>query len=145
MNTSNNMVFKSSSMEETKKIGEIIGGLLRPKMIVGFIGDFGAGKTALIKAISKYFNINENFVTSPSFTLVNEYKGREKIIHFDVYRLNDETEFELLDLDYYIEQDALIFIEWADKFINLLPKNSSMIEITIINENEREIVWRKNS
>ena len=125
------IIYKSQSEEETRFIGFEIAKTLLPGDVVGLSGEFGAGKTRLIKAICEYYEIPPSRVTSPSFTLIHEYQGSHKIVHLDTYRLATDGDFELLDIDYYLEQKAIILIEWAGKVEHLLPKSTRWIEIHV--------------
>ena len=132
-------IFKSQSEEETRAIGFEIAKTLLPGDVVGLSGEFGAGKTRLIKAICEYFNISPSRVTSPSFTLIHEYQGTHKIVHLDTYRLASDGDFELLDLDYYLDQKAIILIEWAGKVEHLLPESTRWIEIRVDGPTKRTL------
>jgi tRNA threonylcarbamoyladenosine biosynthesis protein TsaE len=104
-----------------------------------FYGEMGAGKTTLIKAICQYLGVTEP-ATSPTFSIVNEYEGRDnKIFHFDFYRLKNET--EALDMGYeeYFYSGAYCFIEWPEKIPNLLPEHYVRIKIEVTGDNSRQI------
>ena len=90
--------FVVTAVEETYKIGELLGTLVSPGDIICLIGDLGTGKTHLTKGIANGLGI-EDHVTSPTFTIVNEYTGRLKLYHFDVYRVNDPDEIEAIGFD----------------------------------------------
>lgn len=132
-------LIQSNSLEETAKFGKTFAESLKLGNIIGFIGVFGAGKTYLIKSICKSLGIDSNDVTSPSFTLINDYKGKKRVIHMDMYRLQSDEEFELLDLDFYFDLDAIVLIEWADHVKHLLPSHTQYIEIKILDSNSRQI------
>lgn len=122
------MEFVVTTVEETYKIGELIGALVNSGDIICLIGDLGTGKTHLTKGIAKGLGINEH-VTSPTFTIVNEYTGRLKLYHFDVYRVNDPEEIEAIGFDEYIFSDAVSIIEWANYIEELIPPNNLTITI----------------
>lgn len=108
-----------------------------------FYGDMGAGKTTLIKALCEYLGTVEP-VTSPTFSIVNEYAGSDnKIYHFDFYRLKNET--EALDMGYeeYFYSDAYCFIEWPEKIAGLLPEHYVSIQLKVIDHNSRQIIIEK--
>ncbi len=108
-----------------------------------FYGEMGAGKTTLIKSLCEYLGTSEP-VTSPTFSIVNEYIGSEsRIYHFDFYRLKNET--EALDMGYeeYFYSDAYCFIEWPEKIPGLLPDHYIRIKITETADNSREIIIEK--
>lgn len=124
----------------TEKIGLIIGELLKPKDIVCLIGDLGAGKTTLTKAIAKGLEVDE-YITSPTFTLVNEYDGRVHVNHFDVYRISDVDEILDIGFDEYIYSDSVSIIEWGNLIEEILPENVINIEIKRNSEiDSRDIV-----
>jgi len=117
-----------NTVEETFKIGELIGALVNSGDIICLIGDLGTGKTHLTKGIAKGLGI-EDHVTSPTFTIVNEYTGRLTLYHFDVYRVNDPEEIEAIGFDEYIFSDAVSIIEWANYIEELIPTNNLTITI----------------
>ena len=126
-------------LKETEKFGKKLGSLLQGGDIISLIGDLGAGKTTLTKSIGKGLGV-EDYITSPTFTLINEYKGRVWVYHFDVYRL-EGTE-DLLDLGYedYFYSDGVVIIEWADKIKDILPKDRVDIKIEKCNELDNRII-----
>jgi tRNA threonylcarbamoyladenosine biosynthesis protein TsaE len=104
-----------------------------------FYGEMGAGKTTLIKVLCEILGVNEQ-ATSPTFSIVNEYIGRDsRIFHFDFYRLKNQT--EALDMGYeeYFYSGAYCFIEWPEKIPDLLPDHYTTIRINVLNSNSRSI------
>ncbi len=136
--------FNSNSVIETEQFGIKLASYLKQGDILGMKGDFGAGKTHLIKAICSYFEITPEKVTSPSFTLINEYIGSKNIVHIDTYRLKSDEEFELLDIDFYQSRGSIILIEWADMIQHLLPDHAKMIEIKVTGVTSREMILSDN-
>lgn len=133
--------FITQSVDETFQIGEKIGALLCPGDIICLIGDLGTGKTHLTKGIASGLDIDD-YITSPTFTIVNEYQGRLKLYHFDVYRVNDPDEIYAIGFDEYIFSNGVSVIEWADYIEELIPKDRISIEIKKIptlGDNYREI------
>lgn len=129
----------TSTSEETKKIGYKIGKLLKGGDIVCMIGDLGAGKTTLTQSIAEGLEVDD-YVTSPTFTIVNEYQGRYPLYHFDVYRIEDVDEMYDIGFEEYLYSDGVIIIEWANIIEDILPKERLNIEIkTGKGQNEREI------
>ncbi|HHV39144.1 MAG TPA: tRNA (adenosine(37)-N6)-threonylcarbamoyltransferase complex ATPase subunit type 1 TsaE [Tepidimicrobium sp.] len=109
-------------LNETDSFGQKLGRLLKPGDLISMTGDLGAGKTTLTKSIGIGLGV-EDYITSPTFTLINEYKGRFWLYHFDVYRLEDEV--DLLDLGYeeYFYSNGVTIVEWGDKIESILPKD----------------------
>lgn len=103
-----------------------------------FYGDMGAGKTTLIKSLCEQLGVTD-VVTSPTFSIVNEYAGTEKIYHFDFYRLKNQA--EALDLGYeeYFYSGAYCFIEWPEKIPDLLPNSYIRIDVTVLDDDSRQI------
>lgn len=122
------MEYIVTTVDETYKIGESIGSLVNSGDIICLIGDLGTGKTHLTKGIAKGLNIKDN-ITSPTFTIVNEYTGRLKLYHFDVYRVNDPDEIAAIGFDEYIFSDGVSIIEWANYIEELIPPNKLTITI----------------
>jgi tRNA threonylcarbamoyladenosine biosynthesis protein TsaE len=108
--------------------------------VVGLIGTLGAGKTRLVQAVATALGVPVGSVTSPTFVLVNEYRGGSiPVYHFDTYRLKDEDEFLALGPDEYFESAGLTFVEWADRVAELLPKERVEIKFEVIDECKRRI------
>ena len=125
--------------EETTQLGEFIGGVLKPGSIIGLSGELGTGKTHLIKGLARGLGVDERYyVTSPSFTIINEYPGRIQLNHFDLYRLEGMEQLEELGYEEYFYSEAVTVIEWAEKVLPLLPENRLMVEITYLGENRRK-------
>ncbi len=122
----------------TKDIGEKLGKLLRPNDILTLNGDLGAGKTTLTQSIAKGMGISE-YITSPTFTIVQEYDGKPPLYHFDVYRITDEEEMYYIGFDEYLEKDGVCIIEWANLIKNILPKNRLDIELSYAEKEGRNM------
>jgi len=132
-----NLTIITKSSEETKNLGKEIGKLAKPGDLLAFYGELGAGKTCFIQGISQELKVKD-YVTSPSFTIVNEYQGKIPIYHFDLFRLNAE---EILELGYeeYFYGKGLAVIEWAEKIEQLLPKEHLKIDIKFKDRYQRTI------
>jgi len=122
------MEFIVTTVDETYKLGELIGSFVNSGDIICLIGDLGTGKTHLTKGIAKGLDVKDN-ITSPTFTIVNEYTGRLKLYHFDVYRVNDPDEIAAIGFDEYIFSDGVSIIEWANYIMELIPESNLTIEI----------------
>lgn len=133
------MKFISKSEKETFKIADAFAKVLNGGEVVVLNGDLGAGKTTFTKGLAHALNITEN-VTSPTFTLMNIYSsGRLKLYHFDMYRLEDESEALELGLgEFFGNKDSVCMIEWAENIRSLLPKKLITINITKLGDNTRE-------
>lgn len=117
-----------NNLEETEKFGLFLGENLRPGDVVCLNGDLGAGKTTLTKSIAKGLGIDD-YVTSPTFTIVNEYYGKTDLYHIDTYRLDDKIDVDYLGFDEYFYSDGVTIIEWAEKIRDALPEEYMEINI----------------
>jgi len=134
------MVLQTKSVSETIRLGKKIGGLLRPGDVVALVGELGAGKTQFIKGLAEGAGVGKpTYVSSPSFTLINEYPGRVPFYHVDLFRLEREKEAEELGLEDYFQGNGVTAIEWADKIPSLLPKEYLLISIAYIDKNIRSL------
>ncbi len=108
----------------TVKLGEIIADTIPQGIIIALIGELGSGKTTLSQSIIKNMMKIQD-VSSPTFNIVNEYRDKNQTIyHFDFYRLEDESELFGIGFDDYLsDKKSIMLIEWADKFLDMLPKN----------------------
>lgn len=123
------MIRHSYSTDETYAIGKAIGERAQEGQVYALIGDLGVGKTVFTKGFAAGLGIDED-ITSPTFTLVNEYEqGRLPFYHFDVYRIEDETEIEEIGYEEYFYGKGVTLVEWANKIKSLLPKDTRTIII----------------
>lgn len=122
------MKIELNSLDATKEFGEKLGKLLKKGDIVCLNGDLGAGKTTLTKSIGLGLGVEE-YITSPTFSLINEYKGRLPVYHFDVYRLENVDELDDLGFDEYFFGGGVCIIEWAEKIEKMLPKEIIVLDI----------------
>lgn len=133
------MIYKTHSADETIALGEKIGKKLSKGDVIAFKGDLGAGKTTITRGISIGLGLGDN-VTSPTFSLVNEYRGKEKsLIHFDMYRITNSDDVELTGFWDYIEEGCILAVEWSENISDVIPKNSIIISFKRIDDNTREI------
>jgi tRNA threonylcarbamoyladenosine biosynthesis protein TsaE len=110
-------------------------------MVLSLIGDLGTGKTEFVKGLAIGLGV-EHEVTSPTFTVVHEYRGgRLALFHMDFYRLNHELELEEVGFDDYLMAGGVCAIEWGDKFPNRLPPDTITIRFSIHGDSKRTIVW----
>ena len=129
------------SAEETVVFGRTLAAELTPPLLILLRGDLGAGKTTLVKGIAEGFGAAlADDVTSPTFTLVHEYRGpRAALYHIDLYRVDTERELETLGLDDLIEPTSILLIEWGEKFPRFVRERNLEIVLERVDENERRI------
>ncbi len=129
-----NYNFKSKSEEDTKNFAKKFASQLKNNEIIVLSGDLGSGKTKFTEGILSYFGL-ENEISSPTFTIVNEYKKENiNIFHFDVYRLEDSSEFYEIGGEEYFEKGICI-IEWGEIIQDLIPRNHIKINFSRDSEN----------
>jgi len=132
------MVFQTKSASETIRIGKHIGSLLLPGDIVALVGELGTGKTQFIKGLAAGLGVGKStYISSPSFTLINEYVGKARFYHIDLFRLSSEAEANELGLEEYFQGGGITAIEWADKISSLLPEEILRITIRYTGKNTR--------
>jgi tRNA threonylcarbamoyladenosine biosynthesis protein TsaE len=137
------LTFTSNSEADTDRLGAALAAALPPGTVIALIGTLGAGKTRLVQAVAAALGVSRENVTSPTFVLVNEYKGgRVPIYHLDTYRLKDDDEFLNLGPDEYFDSNALTFVEWADRVADLLPQQRVEITIDVAGNTKRCMVIR---
>jgi tRNA threonylcarbamoyladenosine biosynthesis protein TsaE len=132
----------TNSPEETIAFGRTLTELLSPPSLVLLRGDLGAGKTTLVKGIAAGFKAaEEEDVTSPTFTLVHEYRGpRANLYHIDLYRVDTPRELETLGLDDLRAEGSILLIEWGEKFPRLVRERDVEISLERRSENGRKIM-----
>jgi tRNA threonylcarbamoyladenosine biosynthesis protein TsaE len=133
--------FTTNSPEETIALGRELASMLVPPKIVILRGDLGAGKTTLVKGIAEGFHAaSHDDVTSPTFTLIHEYRGPSAtLFHIDLYRIDTQRELETLGLDDLMTDNNVLLIEWGEKFPRFERDRDLEIAIERISENERNI------
>ena len=128
---------RSQRQFESERASE---GRLLPGDVVALVGELGAGKTQFIKGLAAGAGIrNPAYISSPSFTLINEYPGKMTFYHMDLFRLGEEKEAEELGLEDYFQDKGITAIEWADKIPSLLPKELLLIRIAYTGKNTRSL------
>lgn len=133
-----------NKIEETEFLANQFSKIINNNDVIVLNGNLGSGKTTLIKFICSNFGI-EN-VTSPSFSIVNEYSGDKKVYHFDFYRLKKVEELYDIGFEEYLnDSDAVIFIEWGNLMHEILPNNYIEIDMALTSNEERKVkIFRKN-
>ena len=135
---SSDWYFVSTSEPETEVLASKLAQALEPGTVVALVGNLGAGKTRLVRAICEALGVDRREVASPTFVLVHEYEGRLPVYHFDTYRLRQPSDFLALGADEYLNSDGVCLIEWADRVAELLPEDYLRIEIVATGETTRE-------
>jgi tRNA threonylcarbamoyladenosine biosynthesis protein TsaE len=129
------------SAEETIALGRSLAPILTPPKIVLLRGDLGAGKTTLVKGIASAFHAaQEDDVTSPTFTLIHEYRGpKVNVYHIDLYRIDTPRQLETLGLDDLIAENSILLLEWGEKFQRFVNERDVEIQIDHQGEDNRRI------
>lgn len=134
------VVLQTKRPSDTIKIGKRIGACLKPGDVVALVGELGTGKTQFIKGLAAGAEVGKpTYISSPSFTLINEYKGKVPFYHIDLYRLETEAEAEELGLEEYFQGRGMTMIEWADRIPSLLPKETLRIHLHYTGKHSRSI------
>ena len=124
--------------QETIQLGEHFATFVEKGDVFSFVGELASGKTTFIKGILKGLNF-EKPVTSPTFTLVNEYDAKFPVIHIDCYREDEQERWIKLGMNDYMDEENVVIIEWADKMKSILPINTIQIQFSHKSINSREI------
>ena len=132
------MIIITNNENETVLEGERLGRTLSPGAVVALYGGLGAGKTAFTRGLGAGLGVTEN-VSSPTFTIVNEYPGDIPLFHFDMYRL--ETECELFDIgwDDYLDRGGVCAVEWSEKVPSAFPPEAIIIKFDILGDEKRRM------
>lgn len=136
--------FSTHSADETTELGRRLAAELKPGSIVVLRGELGAGKTTLVKGIAEGFQAAEaERVTSPTFTLIHEYRGPEvTLYHIDLYRVDTQRELDTLGLDDLMESNSILLIEWGEKFARFVKERDAEIAIEHAGGDQRRIALR---
>jgi tRNA threonylcarbamoyladenosine biosynthesis protein TsaE len=132
----------TNSAEETISFGRTLAEMLAPPKLVLLRGDLGAGKTTLVKGIAAAFEAEqEEDVTSPTFTLIHEYRGpHANLYHIDLYRIDTQRELDTLALDDLRSENSILLIEWGEKFARFVRERDVEIALERTGESARRIV-----
>ena len=134
-------LFITTSPSATQDLGKRIGEKLSPGSVVALIGELGCGKTCFAKGLCSGLGIPKREVNSPSFTYVNEYKGRLPVFHADLYRAEDMvTSLEVGVLDYLLQAESgVAVIEWAERILSLLPDSYLQVNFSVLSSKKRQL------
>ena len=132
---------RSKSVEETLDIAEKYSKTVQSGDVICLKGNLGAGKTHFVKGFVRGFGISETVVSSPTFTIINEYEGERPVYHFDCYRLEHPEEALEIGAEEYFYGDGVCIVEWPERILGILPTEVKNVTIETISENEREIIF----
>lgn len=132
------MTFVSKNESDTEAFGERLAGRLRPGDVVAYAGALGMGKTALTRGIARGLGCRGR-VTSPTFTIVNEYDGPTPLFHFDLYRLSSPEELYDIGWDDYLDRGGVCAVEWSERAAEAMPEDAIRVELARSAENDG---WR---
>jgi tRNA threonylcarbamoyladenosine biosynthesis protein TsaE len=138
-------IAQASSPDSPEKMAELaraLGSSCRAGDVIALVGDLGAGKTVFVKGLAQGLGVPDSvLVTSPTFTLVNEYQGgRHPLVHVDLYRLSHERELEDVGLDELYRREVVVAVEWFDRFPTAAPAEYLEVRITARGESQRCLV-----
>jgi tRNA threonylcarbamoyladenosine biosynthesis protein TsaE len=137
------LVLISESPEQSLYWGKLLGMLLKEGDVVALVGELGAGKTTLTQGIADGLGVGkECYITSPTFTIINEYKGRVPVYHLDFYRIDSPSEIENLGLEEYLQGKGVAIVEWAEKIETFLPREYLMIMLDYVDYSVRKMGMR---
>jgi tRNA threonylcarbamoyladenosine biosynthesis protein TsaE len=130
----------TESDQGTIQLGKNLGTFLREGDVVALVGELGSGKTWMTKGITSGLGVDpRTVVTSPSFSLVNEYQGRVTVFHMDVYRLDKFSDVLAAGLEEYLHSGGVVVLEWANRWPEILPKWTITVELQILDAHRRKI------
>ena len=132
--------FITNSPEETEALGARLAGALEPGAVVAFTGDLGAGKTAFVRGLARGLGIRDR-VTSPTFTIVNEYEGgRLPLFHFDLYRLGCADELFDIGWEDYLARGGVCAVEWSERMEELLEPGTIRVDLRRGEDEDRRVI-----
>ena len=132
-------IFDSKSEQETEALGARLARSLPDGAVVAMYGDLGAGKTAFVRGMARGMGLSCR-VSSPTFTIVNEYLGERELIHFDMYRLSGADELFEIGWEDYLSRGAVCAVEWSEKVRDAFFGDEVTVTIEKLGENERKII-----
>lgn len=130
---------ETTSPEATMALGEQLAGALRSGDVLALYGDLGAGKTYLVKGVARGLGGQPEDVTSPTFTLIQEYATNPPLYHIDVYRIEQLPELERIGLGEYLHGNGICVIEWPERMEPMLPAHTIRLRLTHVDENRRRV------
>ena len=138
--SNNKLHIITHSPQETNTLGARIGRIVAPGTIIALSGDLGSGKTVFVQGLAQGLDVPDHYyITSPSYTLINEYPGRHLFFHIDLYRIDNLSDLEEIGLYEIMDGDGVVAIEWADKLGDEIPLNHLAIYFDILDQDSRRI------
>ena len=131
------MEFYTASAQETEQLGQRLGQQLKPGAVIAYSGDLGAGKTAFTRGLARGLGI-EDPITSPTYTIVNEYPGTIPLFHFDMYRLTSSEDLFDIGWEDYLTRGGVIAVEWSERVEDALDEVENLIRIHIRRDLEHD-------
>ena len=131
------MEFYTASAQETEQLGQRLGQRLKPGAVIAYSGDLGAGKTAFTRGLARGLGI-EDPITSPTYTIVNEYPGKIPLFHFDMYRLGSSEDLFDIGWEDYLTRGGVIAVEWSERVEDALDEVEKLIRIHILRDPEHD-------
>ena len=130
----------ASSIDQTRRLGQTIGAVLHKRILLAMSGDLGSGKTTFVQGLAKGIGVPDDcYITSPTYTLINEYPGRLPLIHVDLYRISTADEIDDIGLLDIFREHGVTAIEWAEKITDDLPPERIDIVIHVAENETRQI------
>ena len=131
--------YRTHSAPETELVGEVLAAELKPGDLIAFTGGMGAGKTAFVRGLARGLGVSGE-VSSPTYAIVNEYRGNPPLYHFDMYRISSEEDLYTTGFyDYLDGQKSILAVEWSENITEYLPKNTIWVAIEIQSDTDRKI------
>ncbi len=138
--TNPSVIITTRSENETRELGRCIGGLAVGGLVLGLFGDLGAGKTVLVQGVARGLGVDEKTpITSPTYTLVNEYPARIRLYHVDLYRIADASELEEIGFSEIFSDNSVVAVEWAERCTDDLPEDRLEVRIREGADHTREL------
>lgn len=127
------------SLSDTDRLAAALHAHLPPQACVGLVGTLGVGKTRLVQAFAEQLGLDAGDVTSPTFTMLQQYAGKRQLYHLDAYRIVDEDEFWELGVEELFEEPAVVMIEWADRFASCMPAEMLWLRMRLQEDGLRRV------
>ena len=136
------MIYNTNTPKETEKVGFELAKKLdqskRRRAFIALMGEMGVGKTAFTRGFGSYFGISG--IKSPTYTIVNEHRGKANIFHFDMYRIESEDDLYSIGFDDYVDSDGYCIAEWSENVIDFLPEDTIFVKIKKVDASDKRII-----